>query len=68
VLRNEAPGCATSIFQAVHLALPPLLRRIEPAANDPPPTKSPKPKKRRLEPRQRSATSKSKNEIMTLDQ
>jgi hypothetical protein len=36
ILRNEAPGCAASIFQAARLALPPLFRRIEPAETDPP--------------------------------
>ena len=68
ILRNEAPGCAASIFQAVRIALPPLFRRVEPAGADPPPANSPKPRKRRLQPRRRSATAKSKTQIITSDQ
>ena len=44
VLRNQAPGCAGSVFQAVGVALPPLFRRLHvenPAAPTGPP--SPKP-------------------------
>ena len=37
ILRNEAPGCAGAVFQAVKVALPPLFRRVNPDGTDPPP-------------------------------
>jgi hypothetical protein len=66
VLRNHAPGCAGAVFQAVKVALPPLFRRLQPEGTDPPP--SAKPRKRRLPPRRRSATSATKNRIPQADQ
>jgi Transposase DDE domain len=54
VLRPQAPGCAGSVFQAVGVALPPLLRQL-PAAT-PPTQAKPPPTKRRGRPR-RGATS-----------
>ena len=39
VLRPQAPGCASSVFQAVGVALPPLVRQLPPAI--PPPTSAP---------------------------
>src|SRR5271157_5637045 len=39
VLRPQAPGCAGSVFQAVGVALPPLVRQLPPAI--PPPTSPP---------------------------
>ena len=69
VLRNQAPGCAGSVFQAVRVALPPLFRRLDPekpAAPTGPP--SPKPRKRRLTPRKRSATPAARNRIHQSDQ
>lgn len=69
VLRNQAPGCAGAVFQAVGVALPPLFRRLDaekPAAPTGPP--SPKPRKRRLTPRTRSATPAAKNRIHKSDQ
>lgn len=69
VLRNQAPGCAATVFQAVKLALPPLFRRVNPDGTDPPsrPTLK-KPRKRRLTPRRRSATPDSKIEKSSQDQ
>ena len=64
VLRNQAPGCAGAVFQAVGVALPPLFRRLDaenPAAPTGPP--SPKPRKRRLTPRKRSATPAAKKRL-----
>ena len=69
VLRNQAPGCAGAVFQAVGVALPPLFRRLDaenPAAPTGPP--SPKPRKRRLTPRKRSATPAAKKRIHKSDQ
>src|SRR5512134_2143219 len=69
VLRNQAPGCAGAVFQAVGVALPPLFRRLDPenpAAPTGPP--SPKPRKRRLTPRKRNATPATKKRIPQLDQ
>jgi Transposase DDE domain len=45
VLRPHAPGCAGSLFQAVGVALPPLLRQLPPA-RQPPDAASPAPKRR----------------------
>jgi hypothetical protein len=53
VLRTDAPGCAASVFKAVGVALPPLVRHL-PAAT-PPPAPDALPKKRRGRPR-RGAT------------
>jgi hypothetical protein len=53
VLRTDAPGCAASVFKAVGVALPPLVRHL-PAAI-PPPAPDALPKKRRGRPR-RGAT------------
>jgi len=53
VLRTDAPGCAASVFKAVGVALPPLVRHL-PAAT-PPPAPDARPKKRRGRPR-RGAT------------
>jgi hypothetical protein len=39
VLRPQAPGCAGNVFQAVGVALPPLVRQLPPAL--PPPTSPP---------------------------
>jgi hypothetical protein len=56
VLRPHAPGCAGSVFQAVGVAVPPLLRQ-SPAATPPPTPPSPgKPRRRPGRPR-RGATS-----------
>ena len=69
VLRNQAPGCAGAVFQAVGVALPPLFRRLDaenPATPTGPP--SPKPRKRRLTPRKRSATPAAKKRIHQSDQ
>ena len=69
VLEAQAPGCAGAVFQAVGVALPPLFRRLDaekPAAPTGPP--SPKPRKRRLTPRKRSATSAAKNRIHKSNQ
>ncbi|MEI7610854.1 MAG: hypothetical protein WCJ64_26005 [Rhodospirillaceae bacterium] len=64
ILRNQAPGCAGTVFQAVKVALPPLFRRVQPDGTDPPPRKPAKiVRKRRLTPRRRSATPDSKIEI-----
>ena len=69
VLRNQAPGCAGAVFKAVGVALPPLFRRLDAekatAPTDPP---SQKPRKRRLTPRKRSATSTAKKRIRQSDQ
>ena len=54
VLRPQAPGCTGSVFQAVGVALPPLLRQLPTAT--PPPQAKPPPTKRRGRPR-RGATS-----------
>jgi transposase len=53
VLRTDTPGCAASIFKAVGVALPPLVRQA-PAATPPPKPDAP-PQKRRGRPR-RGAT------------
>jgi hypothetical protein len=55
VLRPQAPGCAGSVFQAIGVALPPLVRQLPPATPPPasPPARSPS---RRGRPR-RGATS-----------
>ena len=45
VLRPQAPGCAGSLFQAVGVALPPLLRQL-PSETPPPKVESPPPKRR----------------------
>ena len=69
VLRTQAPGCAGVVCKAVGVALPPLFRRLDaekPAAPTGPP--SPKPRKRRLTPRKRSATPAAKNRIHKSDQ
>ena len=66
VLRNQAPGCAGSVFQAVRVAPPPLFRRLD--AEKPAGPPSPKPRKRRLTPRKRSATPTPKNRIHQSDQ
>ena len=55
VLRPQAPGCAGSVFHAVGVALPPLLRRM-PTAPTPPMTTPLAPLRRRGRPR-RGATS-----------
>jgi hypothetical protein len=55
VLRPQAPGCAGSVFQAVGVALPPLLRQL-PSATPPPITTPIVPPRRRGRPR-RGATS-----------
>ena len=55
VLRPQAPGCAGSVFKAVGVALPPLLRQL-PNAIPPPPTTPVAPPRRRGRPR-RGATS-----------
>ena len=55
VLRPQAPGCAGSVFKAVGVALPPLLRQ-PPNAIPPPPTTPVTPPRRRGRPR-RGATS-----------
>ena len=55
VLRPQAPGCAGSVFQAVGVALPPLLRQL-PNAIPPPSTTPLAPPRRRGRPR-RGATS-----------
>ena len=65
VLRNQAPGCAGAVIQAVGVAPPPPFRRSQPqgaaaAATGPPATK---PRKRRLTPRTRSATPTAKKRI-----
>jgi DDE family transposase len=69
VLRNQAPGCAGAVFQAVRVALPPLFHRLDSdkpeAAPDPP---AAKPRKRRLTPPDRSATSKNKKRFRQSDQ
>ena len=54
VLRPHAPGCAGSVFQAVGVALPPLLRQL-PSATPLQKVESPPPPKRRGRPR-RGAT------------
>jgi hypothetical protein len=54
VLRPQAPGCAGSVFQAVGVALPPLVRQLPPAT--PPPSPTPRLPARRGRPR-RGATS-----------
>ena len=41
VLRTDAPGCAASLFKAVGIALPPLVRNL-PAATRPPVAAPPK--------------------------
>jgi hypothetical protein len=48
LLRTDAPGCAASVFKAVGVALPPLVRHA-PAATPPPEPAAP-PKKRRGRP------------------
>jgi len=69
ILRNEAPGSAGAVFQAVKVALPPLFRRVNPDGADPPPRPTPKkPRKRRLTPRRRSATPDSEIEIDSQNQ
>jgi hypothetical protein len=45
LLRPQAPGCAGSLFQAVGVALPPLLRQL-PDATSPPAKSLPSPKRR----------------------
>jgi hypothetical protein len=55
VLRPQAPGCAGSVFQALGVALPPLLRQL-PIKTPPPNAASMPPPKRRGRPR-RGATS-----------
>jgi hypothetical protein len=61
VLRNQAPGCAGAVFQAIGVALPPLFRRLDAEKPDAPPgPPAAKPRKRRLTPRNRSATRKTK--------
>jgi Transposase DDE domain len=45
VLRPQAPGCAGSIFQAVGVALPPLVRQL-PSATPPPPSPPISPQRR----------------------
>jgi Transposase DDE domain len=45
VLRTDAPGCAASVFKAVGIALPPLVRHL-PAATPPPTSAAPPPKRR----------------------
>src|SRR5271170_3222374 len=55
VLRPRAPGCAGSLFQAVGVALPPLLRQL-PIGTRPPKAPAMPPPKRRGRPR-RGATS-----------
>jgi hypothetical protein len=58
VLRNQAPGCAGAVFQAVGVAPPPLFHRLEPdKAAAPPGPPAAKTRKRRLTPPKRSATS-----------
>jgi hypothetical protein len=58
VLRNQAPGCAGAVFQAVRVALPPLFQRLEAdKAEAPPGPLAAKTRKRRLTPPKRSATS-----------
>ncbi|HEV2176138.1 MAG TPA: IS1634 family transposase [Terriglobia bacterium] len=54
-LRPQAPGCAGSVFQAVGVALPPLVRQL-PHATPPPPSPPIPPQRRRGRPR-RGATS-----------
>jgi len=69
VLRNQAPGCTGAVFQAVRVALPPLFHRLEQDKPEAPPgPPAAKPRKRRLTPRGRSATSKSKTRIRQSDQ
>ena len=55
VLRPQAPGCAGSVFQAVGVALPPLVRQL-PLATPPPSSPSVASQRRRGRPR-RGATS-----------
>jgi hypothetical protein len=69
VLRNQAPGCAGAVFQAVRVALPPLFSRLDgekpDEPRDPP---AAKPRKRRLTSRSRSATRKNKTRFRQPDQ
>ena len=69
VLRNQAPGCAGAVFQAVRVALPPLFSRLDgekpDEPRDPP---AAKPRKRRLTSRSRSATRKTKTRFRQSDQ
>jgi Transposase DDE domain len=53
LLRTDAPGCAASVFKAVGVALPPLVRNLPPPT--PPPEPAAAPAKRRGRPR-RGAT------------
>ena len=55
VLRPQAPGCAGSVFQAVGVALPPLVRQLPPAI--PPPTSPTAPSRSRRGRPRRGATS-----------
>jgi hypothetical protein len=55
VLRPQAPGCAGNVFQAVGVALPPLVRQL-PLATPPPSSPSVASQRRRGRPR-RGATS-----------
>jgi hypothetical protein len=66
VLRNQAPGCAGAVFQAVRVALPPLFSRLDGEKPDNPPAA--KPRKRRLTSRSRSATRKNKTRFRQPDQ
>jgi hypothetical protein len=56
LLLPQAPGCAGSLFQAVGVALPPLLRQLPNATSTPAAKSLPQPPKRRGRPR-RGATS-----------
>ena len=55
VLRPQAPGCAGSVFQAVGVALPPLVRQLPSAT--PPPSSPPVASQRRRGRPRRGATS-----------
>lgn len=49
LLRSDAPGCAASVFGAVGVALPPLIRQLP--TEQPPPEPAASPRKRRGRPR-----------------
>ena len=69
VLRNQAPGCAGTVFKAVGVAPPPLFRRLDAEkATAPTDPHSQTPSKRRLTPRKRSATPTAKKRIRQSDQ
>jgi hypothetical protein len=69
VLRNQAPGCASAVFQAVRVALPPLFHRLEPDKPEAPPgPPAAKTRKRRLTPPKRSATSQTKTRFHKSNQ